>query len=183
MDDAEGMDGGFLMPDGYLMIFGGSVAYDSKHRQKLARREIYTAEPASPSFLRWSESTITFDRTDHLESVPLLGRYPLMVDLIINTKWLTKVLMDGGSGLNIMYAETLDAMGIDRARIRPTEVPFHGIMPRKQAMPLGQIELPITFGDPSNYRTETHTFEVVGFHGTYHAILLPACLRVRGRVL
>ena len=40
-----------------------------------------------------------------------------MVDLIISTKRLTKLLMDGGSGLNIMYAEMLDAMGIDRSRI------------------------------------------------------------------
>jgi len=51
-------------------------------------------------------------------------------------------------------------------------------------MPLGQIDLPITFGypsnyrmetltfeGPSNYRTETLAFEVVGFHGTYHAVL------------
>ena len=79
--------------------------------------------------------------------------------------------MDGGSGLNIMYAETLDAMGIDRSRVRPIGAPFHGIMPRKQAMSLEQIDLLITFGSPSNYRTETLTFEVVGFHGTYHAIL------------
>ncbi|XP_066358121.1 uncharacterized protein [Miscanthus floridulus] len=93
-----------------------------------------------------------------------------MVDPIIGTKWLTKVLMDGGSGLNIMYAETLDAMGIDRSRIRPTRVPFHGIMPGKQAMPLGQIDLPITFGNWTDYRMETLTFEVVGFHRTYHAI-------------
>jgi len=54
-----------------------------------------------------------------------------MVDPIIGMKWLTKVLMDGGSGLNIMYAETLDAMGIDRAHIRPTGAPFHGIVPGK----------------------------------------------------
>ena len=40
-----------------------------------------------------------------------------MVNPIIGMKRLTKVLMDGGSGLNIMYAKTLDAMGIDRARI------------------------------------------------------------------
>ena len=52
-----------------------------------------------------------------------------MVDPIIGTKHLIKVLMDRGSGLNIMYAETLDAMGINRARIRPTGAPFHGIMP------------------------------------------------------
>ena len=42
-------------------------------------------------------------------------------------------------------------------------------------MPLGQVDLPITFGDPSNYRMETLTFEVVGFHGTYDAILGHPC--------
>ena len=93
-----------------------------------------------------------------------------MVDPIVGMKCLTKVLMDGGSSLNIMYAETLDAMGIDRAPIRLTGAPFHGIVPGKQDMPLGQIDLSITFGGPSNYRMETLTFEVVGFHGTYHAI-------------
>ena len=42
-------------------------------------------------------------------------------------------------------------------------------------MPLGQINLPITFGDPTNYRMETLTFEVVRFHETYHAILGRPC--------
>ena len=74
-------------------------------------------EPAMPSFLRWSETTITFDRTDHPKSVPQPGRYPLVVDPTIGMKRLTKVLIDRGSGLNIMYAEMLDAMGIDRSRI------------------------------------------------------------------
>ena len=94
-----------------------------------------------------------------------------MVNSIIVTKRLSKVLMDGGSGLNIMYVKTLDSMGIDRSLIRPTRVPFHGIVPRKQAVSLGHIDLFITFEDLSNYRMETLTFEVVGFHGTYHAIL------------
>ncbi|XP_066324146.1 uncharacterized protein [Miscanthus floridulus] len=83
--------------------------------------------------------------------------------------------MDGGSGLNIMYAETLDIMGIDKARIRPTRAPFHGIMLGKQAIPIGQINLPITFGNPSNYRTETLPFEVVGFPLVYHTILGQPC--------
>ena len=152
------------------MIFEESVAYDSKRCQKVALREVYTTKPAMPAFLRWSESAITFDRTDHPDSIPQLGRYPLVVDLIVGIKCLPKVLMDGGSGLNIMYVETLDTMGIDRARVRPTEAPFHDIVPRKQAMPLGQVNLPVTFGGPSNYRMETLTFEVVGFHRTYHAI-------------
>ena len=42
-------------------------------------------------------------------------------------------------------------------------------------MPLGQIGLPATFGDRSNYRTETLTFDVVGFPGTFHAILGRPC--------
>jgi hypothetical protein len=42
-------------------------------------------------------------------------------------------------------------------------------------MLVGQIDLPVTFGDPSNYHTETLTFEVVGFRGTYHAILGHPC--------
>ena len=70
--------------------------------------------------------------------------------------------MDGGSGHNIMYAKMLDVMGVDRTRLRPTRAPFHGIVPGKQAMPLGQIDLPVTFGDQFNYRTKTLTFEVVG---------------------
>jgi hypothetical protein len=35
-----------------------------------------------------------------------------MFDPMVGMKRLTKVLMDGGNGLNIMYTETLDAMGI-----------------------------------------------------------------------
>ena len=31
------------------------------------------------------------------------------------------------------------------------------------------------FGNPTNYRTETLTFKVVGFHMTYHAILGRQC--------
>jgi hypothetical protein len=97
------------------------------------------------------------------DSVPHLGRYPLVVDPIIGPKHLSKVLMDGGSGLNIMYVETLDAMEISRARVRPTGAPFQGIVPGKQDKPLGQIDLPVTFGTPSNFRKETLTFEVVSF--------------------
>jgi hypothetical protein len=98
-----------------------------------------------------------------------------VVDPILGMERLTKVLMHGGSGLNIMYAKNLDAMGIDRSRIRPSGVPFHGIMQGKQAIPHGQIDQPVTFGDPINYRMEALTFEVVGFHGSYQSILGRPC--------
>ena len=59
--DTEEKDDTFPMPNGALMIFGGSTAYGSKRRQKVTRREVYTTAPAMPAFLRWSESAITFD--------------------------------------------------------------------------------------------------------------------------
>jgi hypothetical protein len=136
-DDAEEKDDGFPTSHGCLMIFGGSEAYDSKRRQKIACCEVHATEPATPAFLLWSEYAITFDQTDHPESVSQPGRYPLVIDPIVGMKCLTKVLMDGGNSLNILYAETLDAMGIDRARVQPTGAPFHGIVPGKQALPLG----------------------------------------------
>ncbi|XP_066311207.1 uncharacterized protein [Miscanthus floridulus] len=93
-------------------------------------------------------------------------------------KQLTKILMDGGSGLNILYAKTLNEMGINQTHVHPTRALFHGIMPKKQAMPLGQIDLPAIFEDPSNYRMETLTFEVVRFPRTYHTILgRPCCTK------
>jgi hypothetical protein len=45
----------------------------------------------------------------------------------------------------------------------------------KQAVPIGQIDLPVTFGDRSNFRMEMLTFEVVDFCGAYHAILCRLC--------
>ena len=57
-----------------------------KCHQKLARHEVYMAEPAVPTYPRWSESTITFDRTNHPEGIPQPGRYPLVVDPIVGTK-------------------------------------------------------------------------------------------------
>ena len=76
------------------------------------------AQPATPPFLWWSESAITFDRDDHPDHIPNPGQYPLVVDPIIGNTRLSKVLMDGGSGLNILYANTLELLEIDRSRLQ-----------------------------------------------------------------
>jgi hypothetical protein len=85
---------------------------------------------------------------------------------------ITKVLIDGGAGLNIIFFDTLRKMGLEFAgMITPTSVPFYRIVPSKAAMPLGQITLPVIFGTPTNYRTEFIKFEVADFESSYHAIL------------
>jgi hypothetical protein len=84
----------------------------------------------------------------------------------------TKVLIDKGAGLNIIFSDTLRKMGLELTRmITPTSVPFYGIVPSKATMPLGQITLPVTFETPTNYHTEFIKFEVADFESSYHAIL------------
>jgi hypothetical protein len=107
--------------------------------------------------------------------VPRLGQYLLIVNPIIDPVRLTKVLMDRGSGLNILYSSTFHSMGINRDCLWPSGGPYHGVMPGRQDMPLRRIDLPVTFGVPSSFSMETLTFEVVGFHGTYHTILGRPC--------
>jgi hypothetical protein len=85
-----------------------------------------------PEVHDWFDKPITFDQGDHPDRVPSPGKYPLVVDPIINNVRLTKVLMDGGSSLNIIYAETLGLLQIDLSTIWAGAAPFHGIIPGKR---------------------------------------------------
>jgi hypothetical protein len=165
----------FLEVHGCFMIYGGQVANAPARHRKQERREVCSVKVAAPVYLDWSDKPITFDQGDHPDCVPSLGRYPLVVDPVIGNARLTKVLMDGGTSLNIIYAETLGLLGIDLSTIRAGAAPYHGIVPGKRVLPLGQLDLPVCFGTPSNFCRETLTFEVVGFRGTYHAVLGRLC--------
>jgi hypothetical protein len=101
--------------------------------------------------------------------------YPLVVDPIIGNTRFSKVLINGGSSLNILYANTLELMGIGLDKLRPSVSPFHGVALGKRVQPLVQIDLPVCFGTPSNFCKEVLTFDVVGFRGAYHAILGRPC--------
>jgi hypothetical protein len=158
-----------------FMIYGGQVVNASAWHRKQEHWEVCSVKVVAPVYLDWSDKPITFDRGDHPECVPSPGKYPLIIDPVIGNVRLTKVLMDGGSSLNIIYAETLGLLQIDLSAIRAGAAPFHGIIPGKRVQPLGQLDLPVCLGTPSNFRKETLTFEVVGFRGTYHAVLGRPC--------
>jgi hypothetical protein len=128
-----------------FMIYGGQVANASARHRKQERREVCSVKVAAPVYLDWSDKPITFDQGDHPDYVLSPGRYPLVVDPVIGNARLTKVLMDGGSSLNIIYTETLGLLGIDLSTIRAGAAPFHGIVPGKRVLPLGQLDLPACF--------------------------------------
>jgi hypothetical protein len=147
----------------------------SNSQRKRERHEVLATEKAPPSFLDWSEDAITFSREDHPNRISNPGQYPLVVDLVIGNAQFSMVLMDGGSSLNTLYAHTLPLLRIGLDPLQPSTTPFHGVAPVKRVQPRGQIDLPVWFGTPDNFRKETLTFEVAGFKGTYHAILGRPC--------
>jgi hypothetical protein len=117
---------------GCFMIYGWQVANASARHRKQAHQEVCSVKVAAPVYLDWSDKPITFDQGDHPDCVPSPGKYPLVVDPVIGNVKLTKVLMDGGSSLNIIYAETLGLLQIDLSTIRAGAAPFHGIIPGKR---------------------------------------------------
>jgi hypothetical protein len=136
------------------MIYGGQVENTSARHHKQERREVCSVKVAVPVYLDWPDKPITFDQGNHPDRVPNLGKYPLVVDPVIG---------------NIRLLQ------IDLSSIRTGTMPFHGIIPGKRVQPLGQLDLPVCFGTPSNFRKETLTFEVVGFQGTHHTVLRRPC--------
>ena len=79
--------------------------------------------------------------------------------------------MDGDSGLNLIYEDTLHKMEIDRSRIMQSNTTFRGIIPSREARCAGKIKLDVVFGTPENYRSEEITFQVAPFNSGYHALL------------
>jgi hypothetical protein len=62
----------------------------------------------------------------------------LVLDPTIAGKTVTKVLIDGGAGLNIIFANTLRKIGLDfSSLLTPTYIPFYGIVHEKADTPLG----------------------------------------------
>jgi hypothetical protein len=101
------------------------------------------------------------------------GRFPLVLKSVVAGSRLNKVLIDGGSGINILFTKTLKKMNLDIIHmLTKSTSPFYGIVPGNAAIPLGSVVPPVTFGETrENYRAEYIKFEVADFEISYHAIL------------
>ena len=92
----------------------------------------------------------------------------MVLDPIIDGFHLTRVLMDGGSSLNLLYQDTVRKMGIDPSRIKPTKTTFKGVIPGVEANCTGSVTLEVVFGSPDNFRSEELIFDIVPFRSGYH---------------
>jgi hypothetical protein len=82
-----------------------------------------------------------------------------------------KVLVDGGSSINVTFSRTLLALGVALKDLTESDTPFFGIVPTEGEYPLGHIYMPVTFETLENYRTEFLRFKVAHFDCGYNAII------------
>jgi hypothetical protein len=164
-------NGDFQEPDKTVNILFGGLP--TRQEQKATRREVMSIEPAVLTPLRCSEVPIIFSRADQWTSFSEPGRFPLVLKPVVTGSRLNKVLIDGGSGLNVLFTKTLKKMNLNITHmLTKSTSPFYGIIPRNAAIPLGSVVLPVNFGESrENYRTEYVKFEVADFETSYHAIL------------
>ena len=88
---------------------------------------------------------------------------------VISNVLVTKTLIDGGAGLNVLSIEMFDRLQVPCDQLQPTK-PFSGVTDGSTT-PIGQIRLPVTFGKRDNYLTELIDFDVAHIRLPYNAIL------------
>ena len=93
----------------------------------------------------------------------------MLCSLVISHVQVTKTLIDGGAGLNVLSVETFNYLQVPYDQLQPTK-PFSEVTDGSIVL-IGQVRLPITFMARNNYRTELIDFDVAHIRLPYNAIL------------
>ena len=85
-------------------------------------REVNAIQPSAKAQrpLKWSAVPLTFDAADRPDRSAGVGKLPLVVSSTINNVKVTKMLVDGGAGLNLISTKLLRQLQIPAGRLRPT---------------------------------------------------------------
>ena len=110
------------------------------------------APPVVPEFWKGLETTISFSREDHPPYATRLGHTALELDAQIGKYAMIKVFMDGGSGINVIFTDTLHKMNRSVENLSKSSNTFHGIIPGKAISPEGTVQLDVTFGDKKHFK-------------------------------
>ena len=83
----------------------------------------------------------------------------------------SRVLINGGSNINILYKDTMEKLGIKQRQLQNSRTVFHSIVPGLSCSPIGKILMDVLFGDKDHFRRESFWYEVVDLESPYHALL------------
>ena len=113
-DAAGGSRDNFPNSDATYVI--SVIEHNDKRSQRRRWEEVHAVMPDVQQLMNWSKQPIAFGPKDHPDIMPTPGGYCLILDPTIVAGRLTctfsKVLVDGGSSINILYEDTEEKLGI-----------------------------------------------------------------------
>ena len=130
MDDEETDEQEFQKATEVMCVDGGASLHASHRQLKQWVREVNAAEPPVESRkpLKWSGTPIIFDIEDHPDSITTVGCLPMLVSPTIRNLKVTKMLVDGRAGLNLISSAVLQKLQIPNSELEETGT-FQGINP------------------------------------------------------
>ena len=92
-----------------MCVNGGASLHTSHCKLKQWTREVSAVEPSfdAQKPLKWSRTRIIFDTEDHPDRTTAVGCLPLLVSPTIHNLKVTKMLVDGGAGLNLVSPDMI----------------------------------------------------------------------------
>ena len=160
-----------LVGDIRMIVGGTATTESSKKARKTYLRMVQNVQLTGsvPKIARRESPIIGFSEEDARRL-----HHPhddaLVISVRVGDYNVHRMLVDNGSSADILYYPAFQQMGVDRARLIPTNallVGFGGI----RVLPLGAITLPVTVGDYPQQITKDVTFLVVDCSFAYNGIL------------
>nr|AAT81681.1 putative retrotransposon protein [Oryza sativa Japonica Group] len=141
-----------------------------------AQQQVQVAEPP-PLVVRQPQPAIQAQppRQEDAEGVTFPHQDPLVISAEIAGFEVRRILVDGGSSTDVIFAEAYAKMGLTTQALTPAPTSLRGFG-GEAVQVLGQAQLIVAFGTGENRREEQVLFDVVDIPYNYNAIFGRATL-------
>jgi hypothetical protein len=112
------------LPAVAALLGGLRASVSDRHIKQFIRQA--GAAPSPPGGAA-PEAVLTFDSSDHPASPVGAGALPMLCTPTICSVAVTKTLIDGSAGLNVLSVEAFGLLHVPHGRLRPTK-PFFGVV-------------------------------------------------------
>jgi len=140
------------------------VSLDGK---ETAEKLLLEAKPEKQP--RLDEEVVRFNKRD-LDGTEYPHTDPLVISAMLRSVQVTRIFVDNGSSINVLFKHAFDQMGMSAEDIQPYNIPIHGFT-RAGVILIGIVTLPLTAGTAPWTVTRMQDFIILESPSAYNAFL------------